>query len=368
MADTTVATPFHGDASPIGSLPTDVLIQIWVMVADVPKLSSVCRRWRHELSYPHVRERVDRWISYSKKLRTPRALISSTDPCHGSVLALATDCDGTLYSGGTDKLIRVWSTATWQHIRTIAGHTDTVKSLAAHPDRTIYSASADVTICLWSGIDGSLIRTLRPEHPSVALVATESRLFATSPGGIHCWSHLNGDHLCVLDSDSATNLVMGPDNTLCWLGSKKIKIWGPRAPGSLGMVTALCFHEARSLAVSTSGIVFAGYAPGHFGERGVIRSVFDPCFPELGWLDPGVEVTCLWHLVIGDNGDLIGGHGDSRMFVWRGCANDRSRKTEKKSGDCLLEFSHLRMKFRSLHSSRGRTYVGSGDGKIWVFD
>ena len=57
--------------------------------------------------------------------------------------------------------IRLWDVATGEHIRTLTGHRDSVRSVAFSPDgRTLASGSLDGTIRLWEAETGEHIRTL----------------------------------------------------------------------------------------------------------------------------------------------------------------------------------------------------------------
>ena len=59
--------------------------------------------------------------------------------------------DGRLaISGGKDQLLRLWDVETGRPIRTLRGHTDTVRSVAFSPDgKGVVSAGEDGTLRLW---------------------------------------------------------------------------------------------------------------------------------------------------------------------------------------------------------------------------
>ena len=93
-----------------------------------------------------------------------------------TVHSVAFSPDGqTLASGGEDRTIILWDTATGEHTRTLArptgpfvgptdtlfGHTDTVYSVAFSPDgKTLASGSEDSTVILWDTTTGEHIKTL----------------------------------------------------------------------------------------------------------------------------------------------------------------------------------------------------------------
>ena len=61
-----------------------------------------------------------------------------------------------LASGSEDHTIKIWSTADWSNTRNLTGHADTVNSVAFSPDgKYLASGSSDKTIKIWN-IDGAL--------------------------------------------------------------------------------------------------------------------------------------------------------------------------------------------------------------------
>jgi WD40 repeat protein len=56
----------------------------------------------------------------------------------------------TLASGSYDNTIKLWNLATGEEIRTLRGHSQSVRSIAISPDgKTLASGSADNTIKIW---------------------------------------------------------------------------------------------------------------------------------------------------------------------------------------------------------------------------
>jgi WD40 repeat protein len=85
--------------------------------------------------------------------------------------------DGSrLASGGHDRTIKVWDTASGQMLRTLNGHTSRVNSVAFSPDGSrLVSASEDQTIKVWDTASGQELRTLK--------VRTGANSVAFSPDG-----------------------------------------------------------------------------------------------------------------------------------------------------------------------------------------
>jgi WD40 repeat protein len=86
---------------------------------------------------------------------------------------------GRLASASKDGTVRVWETATSQHVLTLEGHTGEVRGVAFRPDgRQLASAGEDRTVKVWDATTGKVIRTLQGHAGAV-------RGVAYSPDGRH---------------------------------------------------------------------------------------------------------------------------------------------------------------------------------------
>ena len=105
-----------------------------------------------------------------------------------SIWALAVTPDGTqLYSGSGDCSIRGWPTAAaaaGSHGWTLDGHTDLIRALSIAPDgRALYSASWDLTIRVWSTVNRVHVQTFELSRGTRA-TSTASRCPATATGSL----------------------------------------------------------------------------------------------------------------------------------------------------------------------------------------
>lgn len=108
---------------------------------------------------------------------------SRTIACHGGAECVAFSPDGAiLAAGGNEKEIRVFDVTTGKLLRTLQGHTDTIRSLSFSPDgKTIVSGSDDKSIKLWDAATGKLLTSLDGQGDQVMAVAfsPDGRTFAS---------------------------------------------------------------------------------------------------------------------------------------------------------------------------------------------
>ena len=162
------------------------------------------------------------WNAENGKLRET---LRHTD----GVNSIAFSADGqTLVSGSEDKTIKIWDlTNQPKLIKTLTGHTDSVKAVAVSPDDKIASAGYDNTIKLWT-MAGELLQTI------------------------------NAHDLAI------TSLAFTPDNTLAsasW--DNTIKLWNLSKEGKTSKllhtlkhqdgVTAIDFNSNGTVLASASG-------------------------------------------------------------------------------------------------------------------
>ena len=85
------------------------------------------------------------------------------------VNALAFSPDSSrLASGSSDTTVRIWDTATWESLQTLAEHSGKVNTLAWSPDGSrLASGSADTYAFIWDAASGEELLTLYGETAAV---------------------------------------------------------------------------------------------------------------------------------------------------------------------------------------------------------
>lgn len=106
----------------------------------------------------------------------------------GPVWTLCTNGDW-LFSGSSDKTIKVWDTlTTYKCVKTLEGHSGIVLALCTH-DKKLYSGSADCTINVWCLEALEQLDSIRGhENPVCTLVTKRNMLFSGSLKKIKVWN------------------------------------------------------------------------------------------------------------------------------------------------------------------------------------
>jgi hypothetical protein len=307
-----VIAPVANGVDPTEWLPEELLMAILIQVVTAGVCGLVCRRWYTVCQDGRVKRRAweGRWEGYSAGWRAPQKLVGHT----GYVYALAVGPDGTVYSGGHDKMVRAWSGTDGTLLRTLEGHTVPVRSLAVGADGTVYSDGHDSSIRVWSGIDGSSLRVLEG-HPGAILfalaIAADGTLFSgATDTTIRVWSE--GEHVRTLIGHTGwvMALAIGTHDKL-YSGSydTTVRVWSI-ADGT--PLSTLKGHTGyvRSLAVGLDGTVYSGSADTRIrawsGEDGTLLRTLQG------------HTAVVYSLAIGPDGTLFSGSDDKTVRLWCG--------------------------------------------------
>lgn len=140
-----------------------------------------------------------------------------------------------LFSGSRDKTIKIWNWHKEELIRTLEGHSSSVKALCISPDgKALFSGSEDYTIKIWDWNKGELIRTLEGHYLGVnSLVISpdgKTLISASNDTTIKVWNWKTGKLQATLTGHSAevNSIVLSSDGKYLFSGSsdKTVKVWG----------------------------------------------------------------------------------------------------------------------------------------------
>lgn len=137
--------------------------------------------------------------------------------------------DDILASGSNEGTITLWNPQTGKALRTLIGHTNTVRCLVALADgKHLASASSDRSIKIWHVQSGQLVRTLNGHSNWIfALVElNDAKRLASSSWDrtIKIWNEASGSEMLSVDvEEKASSLVVfpGEENVLAAIVESK---------------------------------------------------------------------------------------------------------------------------------------------------
>ena len=101
---------------------------------------------------PRYSEIVEIWVDKNYKslcYYKPKLDLIDTLEGHTNTVYCLTIYKNKLFSGSSDKTIRVWDADTHAHVATLQGHTDGVRCLTIYNKNKLFSCSDDRTIRVW---------------------------------------------------------------------------------------------------------------------------------------------------------------------------------------------------------------------------
>ncbi|QIR35378.1 hypothetical protein HCG51_00530 [Tolypothrix sp. PCC 7910] len=152
-----------------------------------------------------------------------------------SVRAVALNPDGNYaISSSRDTTLKVWNWQTGEELRTLVGHSELVSAIAFTPDgKYVISASDDKTLKVWDWQTGEQLRTLEGHSGWVNAVALSADgNYVISGAGdttLKVWNWQTGEQLRTLmgHTDSVNALVLTPDGKYLISASddKTLRVW-----------------------------------------------------------------------------------------------------------------------------------------------
>ncbi|KAL1926758.1 hypothetical protein VTP01DRAFT_5404 [Rhizomucor pusillus] len=227
--------------------------------------------------------------------------------------------DDVIISGSRDYTIKIWSTKTYECIRTLHGHDGSVLCLQFDKEKII-SGSSDKTIIIWSLETFQILKRLRGHTGNVLDVNFNDTYIASCSKDqtIRLWDVHTGDHVRTILAHS------GPVNALSLKDDRIVSAGGDAVIKMWDVTTGECIREYTG---HTRGLACVQYD----GKRIVSGSndntikVWDPetgaCLSSLEGHKALVRTLCF------NDEKIVSGSYDTTIRVW-----------DIRTGRCLLNF------------------------------
>ena len=219
-----------GHLSLLATLPGDTLPLAHNWTAEGP-VAALAERQIHDRESPWLR-RSPRPPTHPLRPQCLRTLEGHTD----SVKSVSVSPDGRrAVSGSSDTTLRVWDLESGQCLRTLQGHTDRVNSVSVCPDgRRAVSGGGDYTLRVWDLESGACLRTLQGHANQVISVSVspDGRTAVTGSwdNTLRVWDLESGQCLRTLEGHTkwVTSVSVSPDGRRAVSGSREdtlLRVW-----------------------------------------------------------------------------------------------------------------------------------------------
>jgi WD40 repeat protein len=181
-----------------------------------------------------------------------RTLTGHTD----SVRHVAVTGDGRAISASADGTLRVWEVATGACLHTLTGHTDWVNHVAVTGDGRAISASDDGTLRVWEVATGACLHTLtghtdRVNH--VAVTGDGRAISASADGTLRVWEVATGACLHTLTghTDRVNHVaVTGDGRAISASADGTLRVWE--------VATGACLHTLTGHTFGVNHVAVTG--------------------------------------------------------------------------------------------------------------
>ncbi|MDB9315029.1 hypothetical protein PN462_18085, partial [Spirulina sp. CS-785/01] len=99
------------------------------------------------------------------------ALVRTLTGHSSTVRAVAVTPEGQVISGSDDNTLKVWDMQTGKELRTLTGHSHWITAVAVTPEGQVISGSRDKTLKVWDSPTGKELRTLTGHSHWITAVA-----------------------------------------------------------------------------------------------------------------------------------------------------------------------------------------------------
>ena len=231
-----------------------------------------------------------------------------------SVRSLAVLNNGDLASGSDDKTVKIWNPNHGTMLRTLHGHSDAVTALVVLPnDQLVTSSPSQPTIKIWNPNDGRLLQTFDDQRWNQSLTALPAGVLGRKPSaGVQIWTTDGAKSACSFESEHRDAWVCA----LMPLGQLAIGTFR----GSI-QVFALednVYQLARTLSGHTGTVTsLAALNISHLASGSVDKTL------RIWNVDGHLVRVLVGHsarihlLAVMNNGDLISCSDNKKLKIWR---------------------------------------------------
>jgi len=182
------------------------------------------------------------------------------------VNSIAFSPDGTLLALASHAGVKLWATAGWGELRTLAGSKDTDR-VAFSPDGAVLATATGSTVKLWDAASGNELRTI-PGGSSINTVAFSPEGWTLASGGlgeVKLWDAATGNELQTLKhANWIQSVAFSPDGKTLAAASTNddtVKLWDVASgrqlrilAGHAPQVQSMAFSPDSRLLAASSGV------------------------------------------------------------------------------------------------------------------
>ncbi|KAG0273475.1 hypothetical protein BGZ95_010716 [Linnemannia exigua] len=215
---------------------------------------------------PHERHRLfsasrdEKWGDWDLNTGKPELVPGG----HGGVLtSITVSSDGQqLATGGSDNMVRLWSSDTLQQVDVLQGHSEMVTCLAFSPNGSkLASGGNDNAVRLWNIMSGDAERIIQSHSESISSVAFAPNgqyiVSGSHDATVRVWSVSTGESLAILSNhtDRVSAVTHSPDGQYIVSASwdRTVRVWNSVTHAQVSALRGAT-KAITSLSVSPTGL------------------------------------------------------------------------------------------------------------------